>query len=247
MNRDQQNRLSENQVEAFLKTEFEEDQISHFESLLDSQEFDIQGVIVDVGGGVGHFAKLLSEKRGSRVRVLDIDESSIDLLNETSTNRVEALVAGALNPPIFGDERVVTINLVLHHLVGRSERATREMQEGALKAWRGKADYIFVYEYIYESFLGNLSGRLIYSITSSKILSAIASFVGRFLRSLRANTFGVGVRFRANSEWIQIFEQCGFEVVGLRQGPSEPIPLPRRALLISEIRRDSFLLRALED
>ncbi len=247
MNRDQQSRLSEVQVEAFFNTEFEEDQISHFESLLDGRKFDADSAIVDVGGGIGHFAKLLSEKRGANVRVLDIDEQSIKILNDTCGNRIEALVAGALDPPLFGDEKVVTINLVLHHLVGSSEKATRKLQEGALKVWRGNTDYIFVNEYVYESFVGNLSGRIIYLVTSSKLLSSIAAFVSGFLPSLKANTFGVGVRFRSNSEWIKLFERCGFEVVDTRLGEPEFISLPRRVLLIDEIRRDSFLLRATDD
>ena len=180
MNKSKQNRLSEAQVEAFLNTNFEEDQIAHFESLFEGKEFDSSSVIVDVGGGVGHFAKLLSNKIANKVRVLDIDERSIKILKETCTDRIEALVAGAHNPPIFGDEKIVTINLVLHHLVGSSERATIELQKNALEAWQGYTDYIFVNEYVYESFVGNLSGRLIYTVTSSKLLSSISFFVSKF-------------------------------------------------------------------
>ena len=242
-----QNRLSEAQVEAFFNTEFEQDQISDFESLFEDKKFDSNDVIVDVGGGVGRFAKLLTERRENTVRVLDIDENSISSLKNDGAHNIEALVADALNPPIFGDEKVVTINLILHHLVGNSEKLTRELQKSALKVWRGKTDYIFINEYVYESFIGNLSGKLIYYITSSTALSLIGYFVSKFIPSLRANTFGVGVRFRSHCEWLKLFEQCGFEVLNCKHGETEFISLPRRILFISRIKRISYLLRACDD
>lgn len=242
-----QKRLNDDQVAAFFNTEFEEDQLNHFESLFEHIEIDVDGTIVDVGGGVGLFARLLANKRENKVRVLDIDERSVDSVKNMGNDRIEALVADAINPPIFGDENVVTINLILHHLVGESEAATRDFQESALRAWLGKADYIFINEYIYESFFGNVSGKLIYSITSSSLLSSVGSFISKFIPSLRANTFGVGVRFRSNSEWLDMFGCCGFELVGLRVGDKEFISLPRRLLLISQIKRNSYLLRASKD
>ena len=179
--------------------------------------------------------------------MLDIDENSISSLKNVGAHNIEALVADALNPPMFGDEKVVTINLILHHLVGQSEEVTRGLQKSALKVWRGKTDFIFINEYIYESFIGNLSGRLIYYITSSAALSLVGSFVSKFVPSLRANTFGVGVRFRSHSEWLELFEQCGFRVTDCRYGESEFISLPRRILFISGIKRNSYLLRAFDD
>lgn len=240
MNR--QKRLSEYQVAEFFHTEFEADQVHDFESLL--EDIDIDGSIVDVGGGIGKFARLLAEGRGNKIRVLDIDARSVEIANDMRNAQIEALVADATNPPFFGDEILVTINLILHHLIGDTESVTRDLQESTLRVWRGKAKYIFINEYIYESFFGNVSGRLIYQITSSSLLSSIASFVAKFAPSLRANTFGVGVRFRSNSEWVEMFNRCGFELVGMRAGLREQISLPRRLLLISQIKRNSYLIRS---
>lgn len=238
----QQIRLSDKQVTAFFDTQFEADQLSHFQSFFEAAYID--GVIVDVGGGVGKFASLLAEQRPNKIRVLDLDARSVEIVNESGNSRIEAMLADAINPPIYDDEAVVAINLILHHLVGENEAETRALQEAALSVWREKAEYIFVNEYIYESFIGNLSGRLIYAITSHPVLSVAASFFSKFVPSLRANTFGVGVRFRSNSEWIEVFNHCGYEVVGIRTGDREQISLPRRLLLISQIKRNSYLLRA---
>ena len=60
--------------------------------------------------------------------------------------------------------------------------------------------------------------------------------------SLRANTFGVGVRFRAADEWSKLFRQAGYEVVASQRGSDERVSLGRRMLLIKSCRRDSFVL-----
>ena len=239
-----QNKMTGDQVEAFFDTEFEGDQVKDFESLLEGVALDAPGTIVDVGGGVGRFAQIMVGRRPNKVRVIDIDEKSIEVVKSVGSSRIEGIVADALDPPIFGDEAVVTINLILHHLVGASESATLALQEAALTVWKGKVEYIFINEYIYESFVKNLSGKLIYAITSSVILSSIGALVGKFVPSLMANTFGVGVRFRSDAEWRGLFVRCGFEVLASKYGKEEFISAPRRLLLISQIRRNSYLLRA---
>ena len=59
---------------------------------------------------------------------------------------------------------------------------------------------------------------------------------------LKANTFGVGVRFRSYDEWMQLFQEAGFSVVKTELGRKEIVSLPRRLLLIKQIRKDSFLI-----
>src|SRR3546814_14279285 len=61
--------------------------------------------------------------------------------------------------------------------------------------------------------------------------------------SLRANTFGMGVRFRSHKEWRQLFAEAGFHVLDMRTGRNERISPPLRGLLIKAIRRDSFVDR----
>jgi hypothetical protein len=116
------------------------------------------------------------------------------------------------------------------------------LQKQALLPWENTNASIFVNEYIYESFVGYLIGRFIYSITSNKILSTIGTAIGRVIPSLKANTFGIGVRFRANDEWIKLFEECDFTVASMSYGEVEYTSMPLRLLFIKQIRRDSFLL-----
>ncbi|HEV8693286.1 MAG TPA: hypothetical protein VGQ93_03730 [Lysobacter sp.] len=174
------------------------------------------------------------------MRVLDSDPGSIDVCRQ---NGLDARCDDALDPHIAGDEDIVCFNLILHHLVGNSEHATLDLQHRALKVWHGHVNAVFVDEYIYDSYIGNLSGRLIYAITSSKLLSTIGRVVSRVVPSLRANTFDVGVRFRSHREWVGIFESLGFTVAGTVRGAEEFVSVPRRLLLIKSCRRDSFLLQ----
>jgi hypothetical protein len=238
-----QSKLSGEQVAAFYHSAFVADQIQHFRALLGSSaRQDVssgRGVVTDVGGGVGFFAEGLRDSLGVAVRVVDMDPLSVAKCRERG---IDADQADALGMKPVGDESVVCFNLILHHLVGKDVHSTRTLQLRALSAWRDAGVKLFVNEYIYESFVAGWSGSLIYRITSSNMLSALAGAVSRIVPSLRANTFGVGVRFRGEAEWVGLFREAGFEVVGRKAGDEEHVDLPLRALLIRSIKRSSFLL-----
>lgn len=233
--------LAQDQLEAFYHDLFVGSQVADFFSLIGSLLNPCSDIIIDVGGGVGYFAKAVRETINIQVRVLDSDIQSIDLCKKAG---IDAIESDALNPTAVGDETVVCFNLILHHLVGASEYETRRLQERALSVWRSTARLIFVNEYIYESyFFKDFSGWLIFQITRSSIFSKIGNFMAKFTPSLKANTFGVGVRFRSHSEWCEIFSSLGFDVINTVIGPQEYVSLPRRCLLIRNCRRDSFLLK----
>lgn len=235
-----QKKLSKSQIEAFHHYHGNDTQVENFLQLVPRTLLGSQNVVVDIGGGCGFFASALQKLIDAKVRVIDTDLVAIETC---LAKGVDAAVDDALKPKPQGDEDVVVFNLILHHLVGTDELATLNMQRQALGAWINHAKAIFVTEYIYDSYVGNISGRLIYFITSSRMLSAIASMISRFVPSLRANTFGVGVRFRARMEWIKVFEQLGFRVVSSVRGAEKGVSLPRRLLLIRSCREDGFLLQ----
>lgn len=231
-------RLNAEQIAEFYHDEFADAQLAHFLELEIEAE---NGVVVDVGGGVGYFAQRLRTHTSQVPRVLDMDPVSIERCRESG---LQAYVDDALSPTFRGDEDVVCFNLILHHLVSKTESETRALQVKALSAWLNNCRIAFVNEYIYESYLGNFSGWLIYQITSSKTLSLIGKFIARFVPALRANTFGIGVRFRAHREWRDLFHESGFKVVDQRIGFDENVRWPLRFLLIKSIRRDSFRIEA---
>ena len=234
-----QRNLNSDQVAAFYHTEFVSQQIEHFGSMVGGRFNGHNARLLDVGGGKGYFAAAARATFGLSCRVIDTDPVSVSGALEQG---VEASCEDALAPSIHGDEGVVCFNLILHHLVGQSDQETKALQMRAIQHWSATESLVFVNEYIYESYFRNFSGRLIYEITSSRLLSALGSFVARFVPSLNANTFGVGVRFRSNTEWKRLFEEAGYAVMKERNGEPEPVSPARRLLLIRAIRRDSFLL-----
>lgn len=237
-----QQTLSKNQIEAFYHDNFVETQVRDFIALLGSSVETAAGSVVDVGGGCGYFAKALQATAPLKVRVIDTDMQSVAYCKLVG---IDAAQGDALDPVIAGDESVVCFNLILHHLVGKSDEETSDLQRRALSAWHSKVPAIFVNEYIYESYvLNGFSGWLIYQITSNSQLSKLGNLIAKFLPSLKANTFGVGVRFRSSAEWKKVFESLGFNVVATVTGEQEKISLPRRMRLIKNCRRDSFLLKS---
>lgn len=230
--------LSQNSIANFYHDLFVKSQVEDFESIC-MQYAAGDGVVCDMGGGCGYFSAALRERFGLPVRVVDSDPISVQKASEAC---LDAVLGDALEWEPVGDESIVCFNLILHHLVGRSDRETLRLQSRALEKWSETAVRIFVNEYIYDSYVSSLSGRLIYMVTSSQLLSSMASAVSRFIPSLRANTFGVGVRFRSEDEWRLVFQSLGWRVVAHKRGREEFVSLPRRMLLIKSCRRDSFVL-----
>lgn len=232
--------LNAEQVAAFYHDGFVQQQVEHFKKIA-LQTVELGKIVVDMGGGCGYFASAIKRELNIPTRVIDMDPVSV---KSAQSLGVEAVVGDALQPIKKNDEGVVCFNLILHHLVASSEAETLVLQSRAISTWRENNVRVFVNEYIYDSWIANFSGWLIYQITKNKLLSAIGNSVAKILPSLKANTFGVGVRFRSNSEWKKIFEKSGFIVENQLKGEPEFISLPRRLLLIKEIRRDSFVLVA---
>ena len=236
----QQRVLKTEQVEQFYHDLFVTAQVRDFVDLVGETDISAQKVI-DVGGGCGFFAEALGNKAHINVQVIDMDPGSVSVCRGKG---VSAEIGDALNPIQHGDEDIVCFNLILHHLVAASDAETEALQKRAVEVWRRKAKALFINEYIYDSFFGNASGWLIYRITSSQLLSALGKAVAKIVPSLRANTFGTGVRFRANQEWIDLFGGLGFKVAAYRRGSEENVSFARRMLMIKSCRRDSYLLVA---
>ena len=231
--------LSPQQLEAFYTDKVADTQATNFAGMVPPGDV----LVVDIGGGCGHFAERVRKITGRPVLVLDTDPASVA---EAVRRGVPAEIGDAVNPTIRGDERVAAFNLILHHLVADTEAKTRQLQVRALAAWRDTCDYIFVNEYVYTgSVVPDFAGRFIYEVTSSRLLSHIGRMVSRLpgLGSLRANTFGVGVRFRSDDSWRRVFADAGYSVVSFTAGKPEHMPLPRKLLGIKQKRQDFYLLR----
>ena len=178
--------LNQHQIEEFYVDCFAENQVEHFIHMTKELNLNSTKRIVDIGGGCGYFARALHQKTGYLLRVVDRDTKSIDAVISLNNSKIEGEIGDALSPRIKGDESIASFNLILHHLIGNNESETRSLQKSALCYWIEKLDYVFVNEYIYESFISNLSGSLIFNLTRSKFFSIIGKVVGKFVPSLKS-------------------------------------------------------------
>ena len=87
------------------------------------------------------------------VRIIDSDKKSIQNCKNLNNIYIDAHIGNALSPDIKGDEDIVCFNLILHHLIGATEKETRELQKKTIRLWRDRVQYIFINEYIYDSYV----------------------------------------------------------------------------------------------
>jgi len=204
--------------------------------------------ILDVGGGNGVFLDtILSAFPKANGTLLDI---SAELLSRNRPLPRKRLVQGAIEdiPQLLGDQKfdVITVNWVLHHLVGRTYQQCRKNCIAMLQMCAdllSERGTLLVSETMVDGFFGtNIPSRLIYEITRIEN-PAFTRLSSRFF-----NTAGVGVCFRSDDAWSRLFKEAGFQVDDASYGEYWPYSLKKRALyaglmLASQRHRHFFLRR----
>lgn len=168
--------------------------------------------ILDIGGGNGKFMdQLLAEFPESEGYLIDI---SRNLLDKNRPNPKKHLIHGSFEdlPKLLPGRSfdLITINWVLHHLVGPSYRLSVQNIEQALAMTSGMLSpdgFLLVAENEYQGLLeSNVPSHVIYTITRIR-KPAVVGLTRRYF-----NTAGVGVCFQSRRGWIRIFERTGLKV-----------------------------------
>lgn len=185
---------------------------------LERQLNDSSFTVLDLGGGNGVFVDhLLARFPEGSATILD---SSSLLLQKNNPSNRKSLIHGSIEyvSEIFGERTFdcITMNWVLHHLVGNSYRACLENCRKTLTQCREllKPDGILIIaENMFDGYLGtNVPSHLIYFITALRQPWCVR-FTKRFF-----NTAGTGVCFQSQREWQHIFAQAGFDVAAFQRG-----------------------------
>lgn len=170
--------------------------------------------ILDIGGGTGKCAALVSEKiPGSHVDVNDI--SPLAKEHFTDSPSCTLLFGDFLALPLSKKYDFIMIRTVLHHMVGKTERENVERQIATLekaKALLAPGGSIFITENFYTPMVGSdITGRLIFEVTKLQAIGPVP--VSGITRRLGANTAGEGVRFRSAAAWTSMLVRVGLQEV----------------------------------
>ncbi len=165
---------------------------------------------LDLGGGAGLVTDfLLGHFAQAQGVVLDASPSAIAA--NVPHPRKTCLCASAdeilshFEPGTFD---VILAHDFLHHVVTGRYRSSGQAVDSILQQARhilAPGGRLSVLEQCYDGWFDNWPGRLIFSVTSSRLLRGLAHRLG-------AVTAGVGVRFQSERAWRQTFHRCGFRI-----------------------------------
>ena len=202
--------LSEQQTQAFDVEYIDDGMFNLVKCALDKFVPTNDFSFVDVGGGNGLYAdRILSNFPSSKVTIVEPDEC---LLRKNRRNDRKQLMQSTYQSAQLSEAAhdVVGFNWVLHHFVGSDYSQSLAFQrEGLERAYQQlkPGGLLLVFENFYEGFFfHDLPGRMIYSLTASRMLRHVT-------RQLGANTAGVGVSFHSENTWVNMLEQQGFNTL----------------------------------
>jgi ubiquinone/menaquinone biosynthesis C-methylase UbiE len=184
--------------------------------------------ILDLGGGAGYFAdKILAEFPSCEVTILD---SSALLLNKNRARDRKVLTMGSVSEidDLFFGRRfdVITMNFLLHHLVGKTRKSCWENCVETLAACRrhlAKDGVIIIAEHAFDGPFGtNIPSNTIFAITRIR-QPLFVKFARRYF-----NTAGTGVCFRSERSWRAVFAAAGLTATSIFHMPWELGSIRRR-------------------
>jgi ubiquinone/menaquinone biosynthesis C-methylase UbiE len=239
--------LDERQNEAFDQEYHSETELAHKLTLIRRNFPDGPKTILDIGGGNGKFMdSMLNGLPEAEGYVVDVSRS---LLAKNCPHPRKHLIQGSLEhlPELVSGRSfdVITINWVLHHLVGPDYRQSiRNTEQALVLATRvlSRSGLILVAENQFDGFGGiNAPSHIIYAITH------VANRPFVHLARRYFNTAGVGVCFQSKRGWLNLFERCGLRVEHHYEREPWRFSLSKQlllnCLLLKEWRHGHFALR----
>ena len=189
---------------------------------------------LDIGGGIGTFSNAIINLNNNIQSIDVVDPSELAHLGFVENSKINLIKGYMSDISSEKSYEFITANLVCHHIISNTNKDTFDAQVSFLKHAHTilkPGGVLFVEENIYESyFLEDISGRLIYEITSLRLFEKI-------IRKLGANTAGEGVRFHSDQVWRKIFAKAGFKIVQTHDDLSfGDMPLWQEILLLSKFR-----------
>ncbi len=175
---------------------------------------------LDVGGGIGAFAdRLLERYPEANGHVLDNSEP---LLSRNVQHPRKVVQLGSIeDAPHLVAARgfdIVFFNYSLHHFVVDSYRRTRKVQRRAISdaaSLLKSSGRLSIVENLCDGYIPPLSGLLIFTLTSSKMLAPLVKRLG-------AKTAGTGICYLDRRSWEREINQANFQVTAFAADSKAP-------------------------
>lgn len=233
-------KLSNIQLSAFDQEYINAPRWAAIQACIEQDFPDRRFSFVDVGGGNGLFAdRVLRTYPEVTGTVLDSSEL---LLSKNAPSARKKVICANLNElsKYCAKVDIIFCHWVLHHLVRTGSYATTRRNIAlALTLMRQMLTphgRISIFENNYNGYIDALPGRLVFFLSSSRILVPI-------LKQLSVNTAGVGVCFLSRREWNQVFAGTGLQALHYYEGTPWQWPLYRKmALLIRSVEEAHYWL-----
>lgn len=168
--------------------------------------------ILDLGGGNGHFLDTVLDRfPAARGTVLDLSDTLLSL-NKPSSRKSLILASVEALPDVVEGEKfdLITMNWLLHHLIGTEYRACRNNCLSLLERCRtllNPGGVILITENMFDGYFGtNIPSWLIFRVTRIR-----APWIVRLTHRF-ANTAGTGVCFRSQRSWVRLFAAAGYRI-----------------------------------
>lgn len=165
--------------------------------------------ILDLGGGAGTFAdRLLARYPSAIVTILDCSDRLLAANRQHPRKRLIRASVSDLDA-VLRSERfdVITLNFLLHHLVGPDYRTCRTNCVQTLRACTNllsEHGVILVAEHAFAGPFGiNIPSRIIFELTRIRTPALVRLIKPYF------NTAGTGVCFRSSRDWAGVFRESG--------------------------------------
>lgn len=231
--------LADDQLEAFDSEFIDRNRRNKIKAYINRDFPSGEFSFLDIGGGNGTFAdKILESYPLARGTVIDNSELLLSKNSMNSRKRTVHAPIEGVGPILSEKFDIIFMNFLLHHLVGSSYRDTRKNQVLGLKAAKDLLAFggrISIFENLFDGLvLDIIPSHLIFQLTSSKILAPV-------IRTLGANTAGVGVCFLSKKEWEKTIMLAGLEILLFTDDDEFDINLYKRIFLhLGYVRRGHF-------
>jgi ubiquinone/menaquinone biosynthesis C-methylase UbiE len=165
--------------------------------------------LLDIGGGGGTFAKLVSNDCPNiEVTVLDTSQEMLNQINESNIKKIKGMLPDQMF--LNSSYDYIHVKEVFHHITGSSINNSKKLLKESLQNIKNVLNddgFLLIHELFYESpVIPTSTSNTIFYLLKIQNKCGIRIFPNEFLLNLN-------VYFYTRSEFIKILNECGYVII----------------------------------